>query len=1005
MKRLRTIFPMVFLLFSISAAAQFYVSEPEPSSIRWNHLKTDNYDIIFPRGMDSLAYAYGKTLEEVRADVGKSIGFLPNGAYKRQMPVILHTMNVQSNGSVAVTPRRISLYTIPSAYDRNPTPWMRSLIIHESRHAAQMELGKSLTKFKALRLFTGEIFDGALAGLYANSSLFEGDAVVAETALSNAGRGRSADFLEYYRMSFDNGDFRNIHKWRYGSIKRYTPDEYALGYISVGGFRYFYDAPLIDRQFYGYFFDGEHLPLPFALRQKVSKELTGKRKNKAFLDIEQNLDSIWKEEAAGREPFIQGIQFSRTPRRHTEYISNIPTSEGVISIKKGLDAIPALVLVKDDGEEKILENMTSRTSPVRLSEANDRLYWSEDIPDIRWQMKKTSSIRFYDLRTGKTSGLTKDGNYFYPTPSPDGKTLAVSEYHSDGSTALTILNAFSGKVLRTFDAPDSLQLTETAIIGENIFAAGISEGGNSIYKLENGRFIPILRPQPVSIKQLDSREGKLLFVSDRTGVNELYSLDPDSATLCQLSSTRYGTSDAGFSPDGETFFYSSLSPQGRLLYRVDSDSLRCETVDFNEIHSYRIADKLSEQEASIKSVDTPLELNFSEVMPYNKALHLIHFHSWLPLFFSYDDISSTSSDLFYKSFNPGAVAFFQNDFGTAYGSIGYCYPNNAELKFTYSGLYPVIELDAQLGPGNATRYNIHRVDYEEMYTKSVNPRFRDKKLFKGSLKMYIPLDFSSGAWSRGLIPQINYSFSNSCFDTSEIKFKGLSSEKKTLELFDGYTQGAAVPFHSILMSIRGYSILRKTVSQVYPRLGLGFEAGYHLRFALKDYASPVLFTYLYGYLPGIIPQHGIKLTAKAQSTDNTNAYIHEYCLNPFPRGLSSTLPLSLCSHYRRQYAVTGEYAMAIAPVDFNLFSFAYIRNFELTLHADCSVLCQPGLSDAESLSSVGFSLAAVNEKFCWLPFEIKLGLTYSYNGGSMFRSGIVDPDRRNYLGLVFSVDI
>ena len=69
-------------------------------------------------------------------------------------------------------------------------------------------------------------------------SLLEGSAVIAETEGTLSGRGRTADFLEYYRVATGSGQRRNFYQWRYGSISRYTPDYYRAGYIAMSGDNY-----------------------------------------------------------------------------------------------------------------------------------------------------------------------------------------------------------------------------------------------------------------------------------------------------------------------------------------------------------------------------------------------------------------------------------------------------------------------------------------------------------------------------------------------------------------------------------------------------------------------------------------------------------------------------------------------------------------------------------------------------------------------------------------------
>ena len=103
------------LLSCAGARAQFYSTGNEPASLKWYRVETENYRLIYPQGLDSLAKVFGRELEQWRGPVGQSIGFLPNQSYRRKMPVVLHPLRTQSNGLVAWTPRRMELYTVPDA--------------------------------------------------------------------------------------------------------------------------------------------------------------------------------------------------------------------------------------------------------------------------------------------------------------------------------------------------------------------------------------------------------------------------------------------------------------------------------------------------------------------------------------------------------------------------------------------------------------------------------------------------------------------------------------------------------------------------------------------------------------------------------------------------------------------------------------------------------------------------------------------------------------------------
>ena len=129
----------LLLLLATPLRAQFYVAGNEGSGVRWRTIGSENYRFVYPEGCDSLAHAYALEWERVRGAVGFSSGLLPNEAYRRPMPVVLHPFLGYSNGVVAWTPRRMDMYTGPEMYSPDPLPWMSLLALHEGRHVSQMQ--------------------------------------------------------------------------------------------------------------------------------------------------------------------------------------------------------------------------------------------------------------------------------------------------------------------------------------------------------------------------------------------------------------------------------------------------------------------------------------------------------------------------------------------------------------------------------------------------------------------------------------------------------------------------------------------------------------------------------------------------------------------------------------------------------------------------------------------------------------------------------------------------
>lgn len=131
----------------------------------------------------------------------------------------------------------MELFTSPDPYNSNPDSWITHLSIHESRHVGQIE---HFTKgiYRVFYYLLGEQVTGLGLGLFANTYAMEGDAVIAETELTEGGRGRNADFTKYLRAMYINGDYRNWDRLQFGSFRYYTPNEYVFGYALGSYARY-----------------------------------------------------------------------------------------------------------------------------------------------------------------------------------------------------------------------------------------------------------------------------------------------------------------------------------------------------------------------------------------------------------------------------------------------------------------------------------------------------------------------------------------------------------------------------------------------------------------------------------------------------------------------------------------------------------------------------------------------------------------------------------------------
>lgn len=986
------------LIFSFSASAQFFVTGDDPGKLKWNYIDTDSYRIIYPSESDSLAHVYARKLETFKIPVSRTTGYITGEGDGKLMPVVLHTYN-GANGSVAWAPKRMDLYTLPDAYDIDPLPWSTMLSVHESRHVTQMQFGMTNNQ-KPFNYVFGEMWNILVSLLYPAMHFIEGDAVIAETALTNSGRGRTADFLNYYRIAFDNGDFRNWTQWRFGSQRNYYPNYYALGYMTMANIRTMYNRPMFAYESYDL---ASRKIFKIRAFKYTAEQYSGKKFGELFDEISLKMNEQWQKEDSLRAPFMSFEKVNKEPRLYTNYKDNIVIGDDVYSIKTGYLNTPELVRIDKDGKEHLLTRFSSSASKIQWDNDSQRIYWSEDIPDERWSLKRDSRIRSANKDGSRKKTLKGKENRHNPAISDKESYISVIEYHVSGRSVLSVIDRNSGKVIKSFEAPDSLQLAETAWIGDLIYATAVSDNGFGIYSVAaDGTWTEELGSQPVKIKDFKSFNDELMFTCDRSGVNELYHFRPTERRLVQKTNTRYGASDFAYSPDGEYLYFSAATLKGLQLSRIKSDSLLCRTVSYKDIKVYPLAEKLAEQERNIaqlegyeETVPSNDSIYISKPKKYSKGGHMFNLHSWAPVYVSVDNIMNMSFDKIYQAASLGVSGIMQNRLSTGVGEFGYSAhkdPYNREkwrhsghVKFTYSGLYPVIETSIDFNDRGARQYFVKFIEKEDYTAIEFNSNELDHPYVQGKVKVYIPFNFSKGGWNKGVVPQLNYSITNDTFDTSitVLSYESVDGDSVVKE----YISGKKNYRHSITGSVRGYTMLGTPNSAVYPKWGVGLELGASgsIGTRMGDYnvLSPMGYAYLYGYVPGIISGQGIKLTAMHQQSISKNSYFNQSIVNTLPRGLSNNIDLLNWLSIRNNCMtkLTFDYGIPIYIGDWGILGgFCYFKRLALTPHFDYT------WAGKQQLFSAGCDLTFDLNSILWLGWPCSFGVTYSYNGGPSFES-------------------
>ena len=1001
---------IILLFVPLVASAQFYVTGDDPGRLKWNYIDTESYRVIYPVGADSLAKIYARKLEKYKIPVSRTSGYTTGEGDGKIMPVVIHAHN-DANGSVAWAPKRMDLFTIPSAYNPEPLPWSTMLSVHESRHVTQMQFGLT-ENHKPGKWFIGQGWNILAFLLYPGTAKTEGDAVVVETALTPSGRGRTADFLNYFWVASDQGDFRKWFQWRFVSQKRYSPTYYALGYMTIGGYRYLYDSPYMVS-------DALHMvashPGKLGCLYNVGRKISGKNWDEAWAEICDTMYGKWAAEADRRAPYIPTERVLPEPRRFTEYTDLLIVGDDIYTIKEGHVHSPSLIRIDSTGKEHFVCFYPHTASAPKWDSATGRIYWSENVPDERWTLKTGSRLRSVGTGGGPKRSVRSEGLLYNPVFN-DGRTLAV-RYHSDGHSSIEV---FSGNTRKAYhDAPDSLQLVEAAWISSGIYATAISENGYGIYKVsEDGAWTVALAPQPVMIKDFSAYADELIFTCDRTGNNELYHFSPSGGVLTQKTSTRYGASDFQYSGDGKTLYYSAPTLMGKQIFRTDADSLFSRRVRFDSLYKYPIAERMREQElaaaqkqgfkAAVTVKDEDVKI--AEPKRYRKIPHMFNLHTWFPAYISVDNImNDLSFDPLWQTLSLGVSGVFQNHLATAVGEAGYSahkdpyntakWRHSGHFKFTYSGLYPIFKFSFDINDRGARQYTNY-TDAASGQVFMVDSRELSCPYMSGNVSMYIPFNFSRGGLNSGLIPKVSYTISNDRFDTGSVLMEREGELNHTA--FAGYKVGKKAIRQSLSGSLRAYTMLPIANSQVYPRWGVGAELGAMGSIESYKVFSPMGYVYGYGYLPGVIRTQGLRLSAMWQTKLRGQSPFSHQIVSILPRGLSNNATLgSFVSLYNSHLVkVTADYAIPIYIGDVTLGgNWLAIKRLVAYPHFDYTFIGRSGLWSA------GLDLTADLHAIITLEWPCSVGVTFSWNGGSAWKTlenqGI--SMKKWFVGPVFNV--
>lgn len=876
------LFMLAFLLFNNRySTAQYYNTGQDPSSLKWLQIKTGRFRVIYPESYGTEGIQFAKSLDEAYS---KLTTIFPEKKFR--IPVVIHNYSTVSNGYVAWAPRRMELYPTP---EQNSIPLdnRSQLAIHELTHVFQLvSLNQGFSR--VMSLFLGEQFTG-IPALLLPLWYFEGNAVFAETLLTESGRGRTPSFQQELKaITLENDKIYKYDMIVNDSYKTYVPDHYQSGYQMVT-YALAKEGMQVWNKTLDYTAKKPYLLDPVNISLSGNAGLTKKKLYKETFDT---LKSVWSKELAEKQ--IITYEQVNPPKQgeYGNYYSPVYAgNDSVIAIKTSMKDPSSFVLINTSDKSEKWLHTPGQMYPYTLSYAAGKIVWVENKPDPRWENRNYSVIRIMDLKTKDTRLLSLRSRYMAVSISPDGSVIAAIENTIDNLNNLVLIDTRSGAVIRSVESPRnaSLQRPQWEQAGKKISVISLTEDGEGVlsYSIEDQKWELLIEHGRDDLQTSLLRNDSLFYISSVSGTDNVYLKVPGNKTRC-LTRSKYGIKDIFLKENN--ILFSNYSAAGYDICLAGLNDVSDITDNDNASPSFLI-NRFDREHISSGTV----EPSVYKPEPYRKYKHLFRFHSWMPFYADTEEIKNDPA-----SVRPGITLLSQNQLSTLTTALGYEYTEEKEhllhSQLIWKGWYPVFESRIDYGgdPGiSASGESVSRPEDIKKGLRSLN-------------SVNIPLRFNTGKFSQYIQPSVSYDYRNN--------YIYVKKEGK----YD-YGQG----FLSGRLYVSNY--YRSSMRDIYPKWAQTIDINYYFAPLNSDIYAHATSVKTSFYTPGLLPNNSIKFRFEKEK-QGKSVYTLKNRIS-FPRGYKNIISKDIDF-------LSVDYAFPLAYPDFNISSLMYLKRIRCSLFGD-----------------------------------------------------------------------
>jgi len=561
---------MMLCLASVTRAARI------DTSFVFSSIETPNFSIHYHQGLEAVARKAARIAEDVHDTLSKEFDWRPT---EKTQLVLIDNSDFANGLTTALPYNAIVLQVVPPALDSSIgeyDDWLKVLITHEYTHIVNLDASRGYAK--AMRSIFGKPIPGAdpLSELFfilaapPNSFLprwwHEGMATWAETEYTGQGRGTGS----YYDMVFRMAVARNA----------LPPIDQANGdvpYWPSGQLRYLYGYQL--QRFIANRYGKEALGklnlahagrFPYFINGAPQQLFNGKSYLDLYRDMLYELNNEQRQKIAVLEatPFTPTV----TLAKQGEQLGSprfSPDGSRIAYTRRDPHDHTTVVIADRTGHNTL--------ASFRRLPSDGALCWSPDGGRVFFTQAEINNgfdiyqdLYAYDIARDATTRLTR------------GERLSAADLSPDGRQFAAVATLRGNRNLVLFDRPAGEQQAKprqvTGYLGERLSAPRWSPDGTTVsyalrdnsgrsslhlYRVASGEDRVLFSADHTVDFPVWSPDGSfLVYVSDETGVFNLFAYDLKQQKSFQVSHLLGGALQPDLARDGTSLAFSSYDAHG-----------------------------------------------------------------------------------------------------------------------------------------------------------------------------------------------------------------------------------------------------------------------------------------------------------------------------------------------------------------------------------------------------------------------------------------------------------